>query len=192
MNDIAQVSTILFPILYADDTNLFLQGKCLNTLPKKMNLELQKIVEWVKCNKLSLYIDKTHYIIFRSSRKCPATTRHLIIDNEILKHVKYTKLLGVIIDEHLNWASHIKTIKCKLARGIGILCKARKVLKLSNLLTLYNSFYSHIFVIASKCGVVHVINTNRHYSKYKKELSGLSIRRPTWLILHRYLKKLLF
>ena len=45
VNDIAQVSTISFPILYADDTNLFLQGKCLNTLIEKMNLELQKIVE---------------------------------------------------------------------------------------------------------------------------------------------------
>ena len=32
VNDIAQVSSILFPILYADDTNLFPQGKCLNTL----------------------------------------------------------------------------------------------------------------------------------------------------------------
>ena len=53
-----------------------------------MNLELQKIVEWLKCNKLSLNIDKTHYIIFRSIRKCPVTTKHLKIDNEILKHAK--------------------------------------------------------------------------------------------------------
>ena len=41
---------------------------------------------------------------------------------------------------HTNWASHVKTISCKLARGIGILCKAIKVLKSSTLLTLYNSF----------------------------------------------------
>ena len=141
VNDIAQVSSFLFPIfLYADNTNLFLQGKCLNTLIEKMNLELQKIVEWLKCNKLSLNIDKTHYNIFRPIRKCPVSTKHLKIDNEILKHVKDTKFSGVIIDEHLNWASHIKNIKCKLARGIGILCEARKVLKSSTLLTLYNSF----------------------------------------------------
>ena len=140
MNDIAQVSSILFPILYADDTNIFLQGKCLNTLIEKINLELQKIVEWLKCNKLSLNFDKTHHIFFRSIRKCPATIKHLKIDNEILMHVKDTKFLGVIIDEHLNWASHIETIKCKLAREIGILCKARKILKSSTLLTLYTSF----------------------------------------------------
>ena len=111
MNDIAQVSSILFPILYADDTNIFLQGKCLNTLIEKINLELQKIVEWLKCNKLSLNFDKTHYIFFRSIRKCPVKIKHLKIDNEILMHVKDTKFLGVIIDEHLNWASHIETIK---------------------------------------------------------------------------------
>ena len=63
-----------------------------------MNLELQKIVEWLKYNKLSLNIDKTHYIIFRSIRKCPVTTTHLKIEN--IKHVKDTKFWGVIIDEH--------------------------------------------------------------------------------------------
>ena len=69
VNDIAQVSSFLFPILYADDTNLSLQGKCLNTLIEKINLELQKIIEWLKCIKLSQNIDKTHYIIFRSIKK---------------------------------------------------------------------------------------------------------------------------
>ena len=125
-HDIAQLPSILFPILYADDTNLFLQGKCLNTLIEKINLELQKIVEWLKCNKLSLNIDKTHYIIFRSIRKCPVTRKQRKSDNENLKYVKDTKFLGVIIDEHLNWASHIKTIKCKSASGIGILRKAEE------------------------------------------------------------------
>ena len=36
---------LFFPILYAEYTNFFLQGKCLNTLKEKMSLELQKIVE---------------------------------------------------------------------------------------------------------------------------------------------------
>ena len=157
-NDIAQVSSILSPILYADDTNLFLLGKCLTTLIENESGTAKK-VEWLKCNKLSLNIDKTDYIIFRSTRKCPVTTKHLKIDNENLKHVKDTKFLGGIIDEHLNWESHIKTNKCKLACGIGILCKARKVLKSSTLLTLYNSFfYFHIWY-CMEVWVVHVINT---------------------------------
>ena len=64
------------------------------------------------------------------------------------RHVKDTKHVSVIIDEHLNLASHIKISKCKLARGIGISCKARKLLRSSTLLTLYNSFfYFHIYVI---------------------------------------------
>ena len=36
--------------------------------------------------------------------------------------------MGVVIDRHLNWASLVKSIKCKLAGGIGILGKARKVI----------------------------------------------------------------
>ena len=35
-------------------------------------------------------------------------------------------MLGVIIDEHLNWESHIKTIKCKLAREFVYCVKLEK------------------------------------------------------------------
>ena len=105
-----------------------------------MHIQLRKIVEWLNCNKVSLNIDKTQYIIFRSTKKCPLVTSRLVINIEKVKHVKSITFLGVIIDECLNWTNHINTVKCKVARGIGILCKARKVLKSSTLLTLYNSF----------------------------------------------------
>ena len=67
--------------------------------------------------------------------------------------------MGVIIDEHLNCESHIKTNKCKLARGISILCKARNVLKSTALLTLYNSFFYFHICYCMEVWVVHVINT---------------------------------
>ena len=54
INDIATVSSILLPILYADDTNLFLNGEDINELIIMMNKELQNIVEWLNVNKLSL------------------------------------------------------------------------------------------------------------------------------------------
>ena len=97
-----------------------------------------------------------------------------------------------MIDEHLNWASHIRTIKCELACGIGILCKATKVLKSSNLLTLYNSF-----LLPYICYCIEVRNSacDKYISslfKYKKGLSRLLLRRPHWLILHRYKKNWLF
>ena len=64
INDICNVSDILFPILFADDnTNIFLNGKHIDELVKCMNCELNKVVIWLAANKLSLNIKKTHFMI---------------------------------------------------------------------------------------------------------------------------------
>ena len=57
----ASVSNVLFPILFADDTNVFLSGNNADELIKIMNIELIKIVDWLDCNKLSLNVSKIHY-----------------------------------------------------------------------------------------------------------------------------------
>ena len=46
INDIANVSDILFSILFADDTSVFIQGDQLDDITNKMNLELKKLVAW--------------------------------------------------------------------------------------------------------------------------------------------------
>ena len=140
VNDIVEVSSVLIPILYADDTSLFLIGKNNNVLIHNMNNKLIKIVQWLNCNKLSLNIKKSQYIVFRSIKNSPDKMNTVKINNQTLIKVKYTKFLGVIIDEYLNWAEHINTVKTKISRGIVISCKARRVLKSSTLVALYNSF----------------------------------------------------
>ena len=92
------------------------------------------------------------------------------MNNQTLNKVKYTKFLGVIIDEHLTWAEHINTVKTKISRGIAILCKARRVLKTSILVTLYNTLSIHILIIALKYGVELVIIILNLYLKLRKGL----------------------
>ena len=52
------------------------------------------------------------------------------IDNEIISETKFSKFLGVHIDNKLNWKMHIDYVSGKIARGIGILIKARKMWKI--------------------------------------------------------------
>ena len=47
INDIVNVSNILFPILFADDINVFVNGKNLDKLEIVMNQELNKLVIWL-------------------------------------------------------------------------------------------------------------------------------------------------
>lgn len=139
INDIVNVSNLLLPIIFADDTNVFLSGPNLTELVKNINSELEKLVEWLQSNKLSLNIDKTHYMIF-SLKKTKYTSNDVLINGKVIKQVKMTKFLGVILDEHLNWSDHVNMISKKIARGISILSCARKVFNRSTLKTLYYSF----------------------------------------------------
>ena len=58
VNDIYNVSSVLFNLLFADDTNVFVQGKSIVNLVKTMNEELCKLSDWMDVNKLSLNVKK--------------------------------------------------------------------------------------------------------------------------------------
>ena len=136
----ATVCSTVVPLLFADDTSLFITGKNLSSIMNAMNHELINITEWLNVNKLSLNIKKTHYMVFNIAKKNVKTSVNINVNNFSLEKVNSTKFLGVIIDSKISWLSHIQFIKTKISKGIGILCKARKYLTISSLITLYFSF----------------------------------------------------
>ena len=62
------------------------------------------------------------------------------LNDTVLQRVKYTKFLGVIIDDGLNWTNHIAYVKNKIANGFGIILRARKFFNRKTLLNLYHAF----------------------------------------------------
>ena len=69
INDLASVSEFCFSVLFADDTNMFITGKDMNVLCRQLNDDLRNIQEWLQCNKLSLNVLKTHYMVFTPKNK---------------------------------------------------------------------------------------------------------------------------
>lgn len=145
INDLENVSSNLFTLLFADDSNFFMSGTDINSVIRNMNHELQNVYVWLSANKLSLNVNKTHYIVFTSPRMPIESHDDLFINNNILNQVFHTKFIGVVSDSKLNWSNHIHYIKLKVTRGIGVLCRCKKNLMRSSLKTIYLSFiYSHL------------------------------------------------
>ena len=46
VNDCPNVSDMLFTIMFADDTNMFVNGENLNTLETQLNSELKHVSTW--------------------------------------------------------------------------------------------------------------------------------------------------
>ena len=65
---------------------------------------------------------------------------NVYINGTCIIEVTETKFLGVIIDYKLNWSSHIMNINKRIANGIGIILKARKVFNNVTLISLYYTF----------------------------------------------------
>ena len=61
------------------------------------------------------------------------------MDNCSLKQESSTRYLGVLIDENLNWKSHVPHIESKIKRGVGVISKLRHIVTKSILLNLYYS-----------------------------------------------------
>ena len=64
IDDLPNVCKSTNPVLYADDTNLFINDKNLIVLLTTINSELAEISIWLKINRLSLNVRKTHHMIF--------------------------------------------------------------------------------------------------------------------------------
>ena len=146
INDIASVSKMILPIIFADDTNIFLSGKDVNDTISIFNHELSKIMNWLNSNHLSINIMKTNYMIFKPPRKKIQQSVEMKINSSIIEKVETTKFIGVLLDPTISWIKHIQYIRNKISRGLGIIAKAKKVFSIPTLITLYNSFVFPYFI----------------------------------------------
>ena len=90
---------------------MFMSGKNPDELIHTTNKEMEKIVNWLEINKLTLNIGKTHYMLFRNSHKKAHLTQKLVIRGQEIEMVESTKFLGDYLDSRLAWRNHID---CKM------------------------------------------------------------------------------
>jgi hypothetical protein len=174
INDIWR-ATVLFLLLFADDTAGLAKGKNLNELIVYVNEELQKLANWLRANKMAVNVQKTKYVIFRTREQEIAHDIQPVVfnNNEIGKiqnPEKITplqriyggsdstsyKLLGVLFDEYLSFDDHISSIKSKISKGLYCMNCLKNFLPVSALKTLYFSLiHPHI----SYCINIYEVNS---------------------------------
>ena len=136
--------------MYADDTNIFIQGKDLKKMEKDLNTEIKKLSLWFKTNKLSPNIKKTCTMTFSNTPSVRNRPNDIYIDGIEIDTVNHTQFLGVIIDNKINWSDHIKYICNKISKSIGII---KKVTSKLNKKTLVNLYYAFIYPYITYCNV---------------------------------------
>jgi len=141
INDLVNATNSLELILFADDTNLFMSDASLDRLITTVNSDLTRLANWFAINRLSLNVTKTNFILFTNVGKCYDKSKITVMFNgTLVTQVQCSKFLGVYIDEHLKWATHVQQVASKVSRNVGILQKLRYIIPQYCLMMLYNCF----------------------------------------------------
>ena len=190
INDLPN-ATKLLSILFADDTTCLNSNTNLSDLINECNTELYKLAEWLKCNKMTLNVSKTKFIIFHNPNKRINLENIQLVwnDNPLNSvhdpkyitpieriHNKHTnpslrtfKLLGIYLDEHLNFNANTSKLCAKISKSIFIINRAKNLLNEKSLRTLYFSLvHSHLLYCPIIYSCTSQNNLNRLIKLQKK------------------------
>ena len=176
INDLPNIFNRAKFILYADDTNIIINDANIADIVQQLNALCNILPNWVISNGLALNLKKTKYMLFsRHNIELPDEFKIL---NKKIDHVKEVRFLGVIVDEKLNWSAHIKTLKSKMSRYIGMLCKIKKLLPIQAKMHIFQSLIqSHLNYCSIVWGFTAKSNIESLFRIQKKRNSCYS----SWL-----------
>ena len=148
VNDPKNDSSLLDPIMIADDTNFVYTHKNVHCLFSDVRKKLTNINEWFVANKLSLNVEKAKYSFFHKlSEKgnIPLQLPNLTTKNRKIKGEEPINFLEALLDETVTWKEHLKFNENKCVKYIDLLYKAKHHLNRKCLLVLYYS-YVHTYI----------------------------------------------
>lgn len=175
INDLPSCLTNTSCILYADDTTIFTQEKCLTRLINKLNKDLQNIVSWCQSNLLQLNPTKTTFMVFHSHQKQCITSSSIFLGEHIIPASESVTFLGIILDSHLKFNLHTKYISKKISFGIRVLIKTRYFFQRHILLSLYYAFInSHLNYCISSWGNTYACHLSSIFHLQNQALRVIS------------------
>ena len=125
---------------FADDTN-----KSVKNLNKLVNHDMKQLNNWLNANKISLNVEKTELVIFKSPRKVLSGEIKTKLTGKRLYPSNSVKYLGVRIGKFLHWHDQVNNFAVKLNRFNALLLKIRNYVKMKTLRNIYYAIFgSHL------------------------------------------------
>jgi hypothetical protein len=137
INDLSDCLIYAKGILFADDTTLYQSSNNISELHINMNLEMCRLADWFRANKLLLNAMKSNYMFFTNVRIGQNYNYQIRIGNDLIERKTCVKFLGIHIDDHLTWHDHIKICKSKIAGSIYVISRIKHIIPRKYIRTLY-------------------------------------------------------
>ena len=123
--------------MYADDHQIYVAKETIERVEKILVENGKKMTKWYQDNLLKVNCDKYQAMVLGSQKD--ARKVDMDICGEKVEQTQSIKILGVNLDENLNFSYHIGEICKKVSRLIGILRRLKNLIPVSAKLLLYKS-----------------------------------------------------
>lgn len=175
INDIGKIFKNTNHLLYADDTK-FYRSIVTDNDCHKLQSDIDELSKYCDENQLFLNIEKCSIISY--TRKQSPIEFNYTLGNNSLKRIKTIRDLGIIMDNQINFETHIDTIINRALRSLGFICRVSKPFQ--SLLTLKILYYSFVrSILDFGCVVWHPLfkkQINRIEKVQKKFIKVLNYR----------------
>ena len=152
INDIINCSKRGHFVMFADDTNIFVNGNSEKEVYLKANELLDELNKYLHSNQLHINVEKCLFMYFRprmnhqETMTCARSKKfgsdyQLFVNGNKIKKTNKARYLGIIIDENLSWDMHLQHLEQKLNSAIITIKRIKKFIPKEHYAKLYHTLF---------------------------------------------------
>ena len=139
INDIFFIDNDVTMYNYADDNCIAYAHRDIETIKSVLERDIKKMLDWFKNNSLQANPSKFQSMLLKN-KTVNAEDFNIIVDNDILNLTDDMTVLGINIDNKLNFNSHVSSMCNKAGRQLNVLQRLKGSLDYASRLSIYKSF----------------------------------------------------
>lgn len=196
INDITTVLDDVEMVCYADDTGIIFCAETWNELYRRVEQGMSKVATWLQHNLLTLNLKKTKYLCFYKTKAsspdlyrdikvyfCGTSTKPDTCMCSSINRAPTIPYLGVVLDENLNFSSHIRAVAGRVRKLIYLFKYLRnaadKQLLRTVYITLCQSIIGYCISVWGGAATTHMMPLERAQRAILKVMHRLPYRHPT-------------
>ena len=130
---------------FADDNSTYAEESDIISLLKALESETSIVLNWFKTNEMKPNNDKCHLIVPVVNNRSYSSKYFIYLGSELLENEDSVKLLGVQIDEKLNFEEHVTNLLKKGNQKLHALMRISKYLEEDKLKVIMKTFIESQF-----------------------------------------------
>ena len=170
--------------MYADDSTLYVSGKNKAAIQTFLQTDADNICNWCANNNMAINPSKSKCMVVGSKYKVKkAEELNITINNESIQNVTNQKILGVNVDNHLEWNLQIKDVCCRINSKLYMFKMISPYISQDMKLLFYNAYilpiFDYCFTIWGTCNLAQLYKLSKLQKRAARIILNESFKAPS-------------